>query len=91
MSKLYNKAEKCIFIFYKDGMKDYKLWNPVTKKIVYNRDVVFREVKKVPRKEVTPIEKEPQNIDFELEGEESDLIEDDEEEETHTLVLMISY
>ena len=40
-SKLDNKGEKCIFIGYKDGMKGYKLWNPITKKIVYSRDIVF--------------------------------------------------
>jgi hypothetical protein len=48
-SKLDNKSEKCIFISYKDGIKGYKLWNPLTKKIIYSRDVVFREVKYVPK------------------------------------------
>jgi hypothetical protein len=46
-SKLDKKAEKCIFIGYKDGLKGYKLWNPETKKVVYSRDVVFREMKDV--------------------------------------------
>jgi hypothetical protein len=51
-SKLDNKVEKCIFIGYKNGIKGYKLWNPITKKIVCNQDVVFREVKDVPKHEV---------------------------------------
>ena len=51
-------------------MKGYKLWNPITKKTVYSQDVVFEEVKEVPRHEVNPMEKEPKKIEFELEGEE---------------------
>lgn len=43
-SKLDNKSEKCIFIGYKIRVKGYKLWNPVTRKEVYSRDVIFREV-----------------------------------------------
>ena len=84
-----NKDEKCISIGYKDGMKGYKLWNPITKKMVYSRDVVFQEVKQVPRQEVNPMEKEPEKIEFKLEGEESDSIEEVEyeEEEPHTPVL----
>ena len=56
-------------------MKGYKIWNHVTKKTVYSQDVVFREVKEVPRQEVNPMEKEPEKIEFKLEGEESDSIE----------------
>jgi len=52
LTKLDGKYEKCIFIGYKDGLKGCKLWNPVTQKVVYRRDVVFREVKDVIKHEV---------------------------------------
>ena len=52
LTKLNSKSEKCIFIGYKDGLKGYKIWNPVTRKVVYGRDVVFREVKDVIKHEV---------------------------------------
>ena len=65
-----NKSERCIFIGYKDGLKGYKLWNPETRKVVYNQDVVFREVKDVVKHEIIP--KEPKKIEFELKEDESD-------------------
>ena len=65
-----NKSEWCIFIGYKDGLKGYKIWNPEIRKVVYNRDVVFREVKDVVKHEVLPNEAE--KIEFELKEDESD-------------------
>ena len=50
--------------WYKYGLKGYKLWNPETRKVVYNRDVVFRKVKDVIKHEIIP--KEPEKIEFEL-------------------------
>ncbi|KAL5828603.1 hypothetical protein ACOSQ3_018071 [Xanthoceras sorbifolium] len=41
--KLDDKGEKCIFLGVSDQSKDYKLYNPITKKIVISRDVVFDE------------------------------------------------
>jgi hypothetical protein len=72
MSKLDKKAEKCIFIGYKDGLKGYKLWNPETKKVVYSRDVVFREMKDVVKQEVLPSKEEPEKIEFDLKDDEAD-------------------
>jgi hypothetical protein len=61
MSKLdKKKVEKSIFIGYKDGLKGYNLWNPETKKVVYNRDVVFREIKEVFKYDVLPRKEEPE-------------------------------
>ena len=80
-TKLDNKSERCIFIGYKDGLKGYKLWNPERRKVLYSRDVVFREVKDVIKHEIIP--KEPEKIEFELKEDESDSTteEDSEEEE----------
>eukprot|EP00253_Pinus_taeda_P015360 PITA_15360 len=78
-TKLDSKSEKCIFIGYKHGLKGYKLWNPVTRKDVCSRDVVFHEVKYVIKHEVQP--KEPENIDFELKEEELDSTAEEESED----------
>ena len=40
--KLDDKGVKCIFLGINDS-KAYKLLNPITKKIVISRDVVFKE------------------------------------------------
>ncbi|GMJ14865.1 hypothetical protein HRI_005155700 [Hibiscus trionum] len=42
-SKLDDKGEKCIFLGVCEQSKAYKLYNPITKKIVISRDVVFNE------------------------------------------------
>eukprot|EP00253_Pinus_taeda_P027719 PITA_27719 len=59
--------------------RGYKLWNPVTRKVVYNRDVVFKEVKDGIKHKVQP--KEPEKIEFELKEEESDSIAEEELED----------
>jgi transposase InsO family protein len=49
--KLDSNSKKCIIIRYKDGVKGYKLWNLATRTIVYNRDVIFREVESTSKTE----------------------------------------
>ena len=41
--KLDDYGEKCIFIGCIEESKAYKLYNPLTKKVVVSRDVVFSE------------------------------------------------
>jgi hypothetical protein len=88
-SKLDKKTEKCIFSRYKDRLKGYKLWNPKTKKVVYSRDVIFREMKDVVKQEVLPNKEEPEKIEFDLKDDESNSTEEyePEEEDPHTPVL----
>ena len=60
---------------------------PKTRKVVYNRDTLFREVNDVIKNEFLP--KEPEKIEFELNEEESDSTtkHESEEEEPQTQVL----
>jgi hypothetical protein len=44
ISKLDPKAEKCIFIRYSLKQKRYRCFNPSTRKLQVNKDVVFDEV-----------------------------------------------
>jgi hypothetical protein len=91
-TKLDKKAEKCIFIGYKDGVKGYNLWNLETNKIVYSQDIGFREVKYVSKQEFLPTQYKPEKIELELddakyESSEEEEAEEEEEEEPHTPVL----
>ena len=79
-SKLDNKVEKCIFVGCKDGLKGYKLWNPITRKIVYSPDVVFREVNRTSRNEDESKEKGPKKMEFELKNEGSDCFKEESSE-----------
>ena len=41
--KLDDKSEKCIFIGYSEESKAYRLYNPISKKLIISRDVRFEE------------------------------------------------
>jgi hypothetical protein len=41
--KLDYRSEKCIFTGYSETSKAYRLYNPITKKLILSRDVKFLE------------------------------------------------
>jgi hypothetical protein len=41
--KFDDRSEKCIFTSYSEISKAYKLYNPISKKLILNRDVKFLE------------------------------------------------
>jgi hypothetical protein len=60
---------------YFQGIKGYMLWHPASRKTVYSRDVVFREVKRKFESEViVQTENDMEKVWFELRnGEQDDL------------------
>jgi hypothetical protein len=43
--KLDDKSEKCIFLRYSDRRMRYKMYNPISKKVIMSKDVIFEEDK----------------------------------------------
>ena len=41
--KLDDKSKKCILVGYNENSKAYRLYNPISKKIIISRDVHFNE------------------------------------------------
>jgi hypothetical protein len=44
-TKLDNRSVKCILLGVSEESKGYRLFNPITKKVVISRDVIFEEEK----------------------------------------------
>ena len=43
ITKLEDKSQKCILLEYEENLHDYKLYSPMTKKVIMSRDVRFDE------------------------------------------------
>lgn len=43
LQKLDEKSEKCVFMGHYPESKAYKLFNPITSKVIVSRDVIFHE------------------------------------------------
>jgi transposase InsO family protein len=65
-SKLDSKAKECIFLGYGNEEFGYRLWDPVDKKIIRSRDVVFFEdqtIEDINKHKKEPINEYPVNLD----------------------------
>ena len=43
ISKNDPKAHRCIFLCFGGEVKWFKLWDPIARKLIYSRDVIFNE------------------------------------------------
>ncbi|KAE8669591.1 hypothetical protein F3Y22_tig00112230pilonHSYRG00138 [Hibiscus syriacus] len=57
--EVWTGHDECIFLGYKKGVKGFKFWDPVAKKVVISRDVVFDEQSMLQQKQDTTV------VDFE--------------------------
>jgi hypothetical protein len=72
-SKLDKKAVKYIFTRYKEGMKGYNLRDLASRRTMYSRDLVFREIRgKSEPEEVVQTKNNFDTVRFELMNEEDD-------------------
>ena len=59
-SKLDSKSRKCVFLGFEKGIKGYRLWNPISKKMVISRDVIFDEIFMLKQNEAETCDDSPQ-------------------------------
>ena len=79
-TKLDDKGEKCIFLGVSNQSKAYKLYNPITKKIIVSRDVIFDEEGCWPWISSDVVEQQiPTNFDGVNEEERQQLAENDQQ------------
>ena len=53
------KSRKCIFLGFEKGVKGYRFWDPISKKKVINRDIIFDETIMLKQNEVEICEDSP--------------------------------
>lgn len=59
-SKLDSKSKKCVFLGFEKGVKGFRLWDPISKKTVTNRDVIFDEAFMLKQNEAETCDDSPQ-------------------------------
>ena len=59
-SKLDSKSRKCVFLGFEKGVKGYKLWDPISKKTMTSKDVIFNEAFMLKQNEAETRDASPQ-------------------------------
>ena len=59
-SKLDSKLRKCVFLGFEKGVKGYKVWDPISKKMISSRDVIFDEAFMLKQNEAGICDDSPQ-------------------------------
>ena len=59
-SKLDLKSRKCAFLSFERGVKGYKLWDPISKKTLTSKDVIFDEAFMLKQNELETCDDSPQ-------------------------------
>ena len=59
-SKLDSKSRKCVFLGFEKGVKGYRLWDPISNKMVTSRDVIFDEAFMLKQNEAETCDDSPQ-------------------------------
>lgn len=65
-SKLDPKSRKCIFLGYVDGVKGYRLWDPIAHKVIISRDVIFLEDKVQGEENDSTLKEEPKTVTVQI-------------------------
>ena len=55
-----SKSRKCVFLGFEKGVKGYRLWDPISKKMVTSRDVIFDEAFMLKQNEAETCDDRPQ-------------------------------
>ena len=59
-SKLDSKSRKCVFLGFEKGVKGYRVWDPISKKTVTSKDVIFDEAFMLKQNEAETCDDRPQ-------------------------------